>query len=66
VKVIGGGRISDVVMATPDVKAGIVTRLRGRYKVRDYAFGDSEVDFPMLKIADESIFLRADWKQEFK
>lgn len=31
VKVIGDGRISDVVVVTPDVKAGLVTRLLGRY-----------------------------------
>lgn len=66
VKVIGGSRLSDVVMINPDVKSGIVTRLLGRYGVRAYAFGDSEVDVPMLKAAAKSILSWEVWKRELK
>ncbi|KUI63674.1 Shikimate kinase [Cytospora mali] len=57
VKVIGGGRIADGFVVTPDVKAAIVTRLREQYGVQVFAFGDSEVDIPMLKAADEAFIV---------
>lgn len=54
VSVIGGGRINNGFVVTPDIKAAIVNRLREHHGLRVYAFGDSAVDIPMLKSADEA------------
>ncbi|KAH8758340.1 uracil phosphoribosyltransferase-domain-containing protein, partial [Diaporthe sp. PMI_573] len=60
VDIIGGGRISDCFVVTPGVKAAIVERLRKHYGVQVYAFGDSEVDIPMLMAADHPFVVTGD------
>ncbi|KHN94159.1 HAD-like domain protein [Metarhizium album ARSEF 1941] len=55
VQVIGGSRISDDMVVTPEVKARIVARLQREEKVRVWAIGDSPLDLPMLEAADEAI-----------
>lgn len=60
VEVIGGARISDGLVVTPVVKAAIVERLRKHYGVQAYAFGDSEVDIPMLMAADHAFVVTGD------
>ncbi|KAF4453917.1 hypothetical protein F53441_3442 [Fusarium austroafricanum] len=54
VHVIGGGRILDGLIVTPDIKASIVSQLKeaGHYV---WAFGDSPLDISMLKEADQAI-----------
>ncbi|KAF2493617.1 hypothetical protein BU16DRAFT_592048 [Lophium mytilinum] len=57
VKVIGGGRVSNGYVVTPALTATIVSHLQrtsmGLTKV--WAFGDSPLDIPMLKAADEAV-----------
>ena len=60
VEVIGGARISDGLVVTPGIKAAIVERLRKHYGVQVYAFGDSEVDIPMLVAADHAFVVTGD------
>lgn len=60
VDIIGGGRISDGLVVTPGVKAAIVERLQKRYGVQVYAFGDSELDIPMLTVADHALVVTGD------
>lgn len=60
VEIIGGGRISDSFVVTRQVKAAIVERLRKHYGVQVYAFGDSEVDIPMLGAADHPYVVTGD------
>ncbi|KAG8167024.1 hypothetical protein KVR01_002713 [Diaporthe batatas] len=60
VDIIGGGRISDSFVVTPEVKAAVVERLRKHYGVQVYAFGDSEVDIPMLRAADRAYVVTGD------
>jgi uracil phosphoribosyltransferase/phosphoserine phosphatase/adenylate kinase len=55
VKVIGGGRISDGFVVTPTVKGELVARLQERHKIYVSAFGDSPLDLPMLKKANQAI-----------
>ncbi|KAJ3579822.1 hypothetical protein NPX13_g746 [Xylaria arbuscula] len=55
VKVIGGGRIADGLVVTAAVKAHIITRLRGTHNMHVVAFGDSPLDLPMLRAADQAI-----------
>ena len=56
VKVIGGGRTSDGFVMTAEAKAAIVSQLRTE-GLRVIAFGDSPLDLPMLKAADEAIIV---------
>lgn len=60
VDIIGGGRISNGLVVTPEVKAAIVERLRKHYETQVYAFGDSEVDIPMLAAADHALVVTGD------
>lgn len=60
VDVIGGVRVSDGFVVTPGVKAAIVERLRKHYGVQVYAFGDSEVDIPMLVAANHAFVVTGD------
>ncbi|KFY99781.1 hypothetical protein V500_01265 [Pseudogymnoascus sp. VKM F-4518 (FW-2643)] len=60
VKVIGGGRIADGFVVTPEVKADLVAHIRGAYQVEVYAFGDSPLDLPMLIQADRAIVVVGD------
>ncbi|KAI7318189.1 hypothetical protein KC315_g10175 [Hortaea werneckii] len=70
VKVIGGCRLSDKYVVTPAVKGAIVKRLQTVHDATVWAFGDSEIDLPMLKNADKAFVVvgpgekrqRAMWK----
>ncbi|PVH71222.1 hypothetical protein DL98DRAFT_563967 [Cadophora sp. DSE1049] len=55
IKVIGGGRIDNGYVVTAEVKAALVKRLRDKHNMQVWAFGDSPLDLPMLKEADEAI-----------
>ncbi|KAK1961849.1 uracil phosphoribosyltransferase [Colletotrichum sublineola] len=55
VKVIGGGRIADGYVVNPLAKAAVVSRLRDRHGLYVWAFGDSPMDLPMLKLADQAV-----------
>ncbi|KAI0440622.1 uracil phosphoribosyltransferase-domain-containing protein [Xylaria telfairii] len=57
VQVIGGGRISDGLVVNAAVKAALVSRLKDVYRMYVVAFGDSPLDLPMMKKADESIIV---------
>lgn len=57
VKVIGGGRISDGVVVTAEVKAALVTRLQKVHCLYVWAFGDGPLDLGMLKKADQAILV---------
>ncbi|KAI8202589.1 Uracil phosphoribosyltransferase [Colletotrichum sp. SAR 10_86] len=60
VTIIGGGRIADGYVVTPEVKAAVVSRLQDHHNLYVYAFGDSPMDLPMLKAADEAIVVVGD------
>ncbi|KAI7283006.1 hypothetical protein KC345_g3163 [Hortaea werneckii] len=70
VKVIGGCRLSDNYVVTPTVKGAAVKRLQSAHAATVWAFGDSEIDLPMLKNADHAFVVvgpgqkqqRAMWK----
>ncbi|KAF5350833.1 hypothetical protein D9757_013532 [Collybiopsis confluens] len=55
VKVIGGGRIADGLVVTPEIKSALVAQLKQQHKSFVCAFGDSVLDLPMLKEADRAI-----------
>ena len=55
VLVIGGGRLNNGFVVTPEVKAELVKQLREKHNMHVWAFGDSPLDLPMLKEADEAI-----------
>ncbi|QPC70838.1 hypothetical protein HYE68_001590 [Fusarium pseudograminearum] len=59
VHVIGGGRIKDGFVVTAEAKAAIVSRLRNAH-LYVWAFGDSPLDLPMLKGADQAIVVVGD------
>ncbi|KXH47643.1 uracil phosphoribosyltransferase [Colletotrichum nymphaeae SA-01] len=54
VGIIGGGRFADGYVVTPEAKAVVVSHLQSK-GVFVWAFGDSPVDLPMLKRADQAI-----------
>ncbi|KAK3614258.1 hypothetical protein LTR56_027371 [Elasticomyces elasticus] len=60
VPVIGGGRSTDGYVATPGTKADLVARLKDHHGLRVVAFGDSEMDLPMLKRADQAVIVVVD------
>ncbi|KAH8729252.1 uracil phosphoribosyltransferase-domain-containing protein [Ilyonectria robusta] len=60
VDVIGGGRISDGFVVTAAVKADVVSHLRNAAHLYVWAFGDSPLDLPMLKEADQAIVVVGD------
>ncbi|KAK1846943.1 uracil phosphoribosyltransferase [Colletotrichum chrysophilum] len=60
VTIIGGSRIADGYVVTPEVKAAVVSRLQNHHNLYVYAFGDSPMDLPMLKAADEAIVVVGD------
>ncbi|KAK4905606.1 hypothetical protein LTR49_025117 [Elasticomyces elasticus] len=60
VPVIGGGRITDGYVVTPGTKADLVARLQDHHGLRVVAFGDSEMDLPMLKRADQAVIVVVD------
>ncbi|RMJ15148.1 hypothetical protein CDV36_005155 [Fusarium kuroshium] len=55
VKVLGGGRISDGFVVLPATKADIVAQLREVWNLYTWVFGDSPLDIPMLRVANEAI-----------
>ncbi|KAK2026078.1 uracil phosphoribosyltransferase [Colletotrichum zoysiae] len=55
VKVIGGGRVADGYVVDPLAKAAVVSRLRQHHGLYVWAFGDSPMDLPMLKMADQAV-----------
>ncbi|KAK0702499.1 uracil phosphoribosyltransferase-domain-containing protein [Apiosordaria backusii] len=55
VRVIGGGRISDGLVVTGEVKSSLVERLQNTHGLYVCAFGDSPLDLPMLRQADEAV-----------
>lgn len=55
VTIIGGGRLSDGFVVTPAVKAALVSHLQEVHGLYVWAFGDSPLDLPMLRKADQSI-----------
>ena len=55
VRVIGGGRIGDGYVITPELKGHLVDRLRNQHQVTVWAFGDSILDLEMLKKADRAV-----------
>lgn len=60
VHVIGGGRISDGFVVTAAVKATIISQLRNDAHLYVWVFGDSPLDLPMLKAADQAIVVVGD------
>ncbi|KAK7437089.1 uracil phosphoribosyltransferase [Colletotrichum acutatum] len=54
VNIIGGGRFIDRYVVTPKIKAAVVSHLQEK-GVSVWAFGDSPMDLPMLKRADQAI-----------
>ncbi|KAK7426494.1 hypothetical protein QQZ08_007089 [Neonectria magnoliae] len=60
VDVIGGGRISNGFVVTAAAKAAIVSQLRNAARLYVWAFGDSPLDLPMLKEADQAIVVVGD------
>jgi phosphoserine phosphatase len=54
VPIVGNGLLSNGYVVTPKTKADIVARLKHHYKLHVCAIGDSEVDLPMLKKADQA------------
>jgi uracil phosphoribosyltransferase/phosphoserine phosphatase/adenylate kinase len=54
IHLIGNGQISNKFVVTPAVKAAIVQRQQQVYHMNVCAFGDSPIDFPMLKQADRA------------
>lgn len=55
VPIIGNGFLSNGYVVTPKIKADIVTRLQHHHKLYVCAIGDSEVDLPMLKKANQAV-----------
>jgi uracil phosphoribosyltransferase/phosphoserine phosphatase/adenylate kinase len=55
VTVIGGGRIADGFVVTPELKAALVTRLHDTHQTYVWAFGDSPLDLPMMTKADQAV-----------
>lgn len=56
VQVIGGGKMKNGYVVTPDVKGAIAAQLKPQ-NLRVLAFGDSPLDMEMLKTADEAYIL---------
>lgn len=55
VSVIGGGRVQDGYVITPEVKASLVVNLRAVHGLYVWAFGDSPLDIPMFQQADQAV-----------
>ncbi|ATY65610.1 uracil phosphoribosyltransferase [Cordyceps militaris] len=60
IKVVGGGRITDEVVMTPETKARVVSSLREQSGLYVWAFGDSTLDLPMLEAANRAIVVSGD------
>ncbi len=55
VKVIGGGRVSDDLVITGEVKATLVSRLRDHHGLYVWAIGDGVLDVPMMNQANSAV-----------
>jgi uracil phosphoribosyltransferase/phosphoserine phosphatase/adenylate kinase len=55
VQVIGGGRLSDGLVVTAEVKAALVASLREKHGCYVWAFGDSPLDLPMMREAHQAV-----------
>ncbi|GLB07490.1 hypothetical protein AtubIFM57258_002831 [Aspergillus tubingensis] len=55
VKVIGGGRIDDGLVVTPEVKRTLVVRAQTVHGAHTWAIGDSPIDLPMMLAADKAV-----------
>ncbi|KAK7964149.1 uracil phosphoribosyltransferase-domain-containing protein [Apiospora saccharicola] len=55
VSVIGGGRVQDGYVITPEVKASLVVNLRAARGLYVWAFGDSPLDISMFQQADQAV-----------
>lgn len=64
--VIGGGRLKDRIGVTPEVKQRIVQFLQTEQDAIAWAFGDSQLDLPMLKQADQAVVVVCDEKKRSK
>ncbi|KAF2099027.1 hypothetical protein NA57DRAFT_66204 [Rhizodiscina lignyota] len=62
VTIIGGGRIKDEFVVTPQVKAALVSHLQEVHKLKVWAFGDSPLDLEMMKKADQAVVVTGDEK----
>lgn len=60
VEVIGGGRFSDGLVVTADVKKGLASVSRHGYEVQTWAFGDSPLDIGMMIAAHIAIVVVGD------
>ncbi len=58
--VIGGGRIADGFVVDPEMKATLVRHIRAAGCPHVWAFGDSPLDLPMLREADEGVVVVGD------
>ena len=55
VSVIGGGRLSDAIVMTPDLKEELVKHIRNTHGSYVWAFGDSPLDLDMLRAAHQAV-----------
>ncbi|KAK4152281.1 hypothetical protein C8A00DRAFT_35024 [Chaetomidium leptoderma] len=55
VKVVGGGRISDGLVVTAEVKGALAVRMRDVYGLYVLAIGDSPLDLPMMREAHQAL-----------
>ncbi|KAH8430146.1 uncharacterized protein LDX57_007816 [Aspergillus melleus] len=55
VTVLGGGRLVDGYVLTPEVKGSLCSQLRGVYHMLVVAFAGSPIEIPMLKRANRAI-----------
>jgi uracil phosphoribosyltransferase len=60
VAVVGGSRIDDRYVVTPEVKAAVVAHLQRKYHTHVCAIGDSPLDVPMLEQADQAVVVVGD------
>ncbi|EFQ32256.1 uracil phosphoribosyltransferase [Colletotrichum graminicola] len=62
VKVIGGGRVADGYVVDPLAKGAVVSKLRDHHGLYVWAFGDSPVDLPMLKLANQAVVVVGEYQ----
>ncbi|KAI7970534.1 hypothetical protein EIK77_005438 [Talaromyces pinophilus] len=57
VAIIGGGRLSDGLVMTPELKERLVKHVRRTGNASIWAFGDSPLDLGMMSAADQAIVI---------
>jgi uracil phosphoribosyltransferase/phosphoserine phosphatase/adenylate kinase len=60
VQVVGGGRISDGFVMTPEVKGALIARMRDVHGLYTWAIGDSPLDLPMMHEAHQAFVVVGD------